>query len=135
MGRRRRTDGRQRLRVYVALALGLPQAVPSGAAAEAPQWPATTALALGTTRPLHITLAELNLVNCSAACIAALADGLQKEVRALTFALAPGLTPRVYTVHEIDTFVLRDIRKVMLSAPLLANPSCRLYFPDSHLST
>ena len=128
--------GRQGWRVYVALALGLPQAVPSGAAAEAPQWPATTALALGTTRPLHITLAELNLVNCSAACIAALASSLQKKVRPLTFTLAPGLTPRVYTVTEITPpFVLRDLRRAMLSSPLLGNPRCRLYFPDSHLST
>ena len=86
-GEEEEEDGRQRLRVYVALALGLPQAVPSGAAAEAPQWPAATALALGTTRPLHITLAELNLVNCSAACIAALASSLQKKVRPLTFTL------------------------------------------------
>ena len=129
-------DGRQGLRVYVALALGLPQAVPSGAAAEAPQWPAATALALGTTRPLHITLAELNLVNCSAACIAALASSLQKKVRPLTFTLAPGLTPRVYIVTEITPpFVLRDLRTAMLRSPLLANPRSRLYFPDSHLST
>ena len=135
-GEEEEEDGRQRLRVYVALALGLPQAVPSGAAAEAPQWPATTALALGTTRPLHITLAELNLVNCSAACIAALASSLQKKVRPLTFTLAPGLTPRVYTVTEITPpFVLRDLRRAMLSSPLLGNPRCRLYFPDSHLST
>ena len=96
-----------RVRLYVAIDLGLPQ---SG-------WPVQDAIAAGILRTPHISIievaAEAGELTMGAAIVKV--NELQGLCTAIRFRLAPGRCSRAYQVHETSSNVLPTVREALLS--------------------